>query len=119
MSARMGRGDGALATTPAPIGRGEFVEKLVNDFENRRMGVEPEVVGYILKDVLVPEEQWRAGIEMRRFDLGVVRGLMEESLDAAADIAMTRERIVIDRELAEQTFYDTIHGRCAVPFLIC
>jgi hypothetical protein len=119
MSAALGGGAGGLDTTTEPIGRGEFVEKLVNDFENRRMGVEAEVVGYILNDVLVPENQWRAGIEMGRFDLDVVRGLMEESLDAAADIAMTRERIVIDRELAERTFYDTIHGRCAVPFLIC
>ena len=118
MSAAMG-GGGGLQTAAASIGRDEFVEKLVNDFENRRIGVETEVVGYILDDVLVPEDQWRAGIEMRRFDLDVVRKLMEESLDAAADIAMTRERIVIDRELAERTFYDTIHGRCAVPFLIC
>jgi len=118
MSAKMG-GDGGLATTTAPIGRGEFVRKLVNDFENRRIGVDAEVVGYILSDVLVPDRQWRAGIEMRRFDLDVVQKLMVESLDAAADIAMTRERIVIDRELAERTFYETIHGRCAVPFKIC
>lgn len=119
MSATAGGGHSGVTTPTLPVGRSQFVEQLISDFETRRMGVETEVVGYILGEVLVPEDQWRSGIEMGRFDLEVVRRLMEESLEAAADIAMTRERIVIDRPLAEKTFYETIHGRCAVPFLIC
>ena len=112
-------GDGDVAV--APVGRGDFVQALVSDFETRRVGVERPVVGYILGEVLAPEEQWVSALEQERFDLERVRGLMTEALDYAADIAEGRDRIVIDEPLARESFMEVIHSRnnCDFPFMIC
>lgn len=114
------RGDSG-DTISVPEGRDEFVSQVVSDFEGRRIGVEYEVVGYILSQVLEPEDKWRAGLEEGRFELSWIARLIEESLDLAADRAEQRDRLVIDVSLAEPAFHEVVEGRyrCAFPFLIC
>jgi hypothetical protein len=121
MSSAGGSWGGGGSVISAPLGRGDFIEGIISDFETRRVGVERPVVGYILNEVLAPEDEWRAGIENDRFDLERVRALITESLEHAASVAERRDRIVIDEPLARASFMAVIHERnnCAFPFLIC
>lgn len=112
---------GGGAVIAAPVGRGDFVEALVSGFELRRIGVDRAVVGYVLDEVLAPEEDWQQGIEDGRVDLEHVSRLITESLDEAADVAERRTRLVIDEPIARAAFWKVIHERrnCAFPFMIC
>lgn len=104
-----------------PADRGGFVGQLVSDFEDRRIGVETSVVGYILQDVLAPDEPWREGLQTGRIDPGYVARLITESLELAAGRAEQRDRLVIDVGLADPAFHEVVDGRyeCDFPFKIC
>jgi hypothetical protein len=114
-----GQHGAAGGTAFASQGRDDFVQELVDNFEHQ-IGVEREVVGYILSG-LAPEEQWQAGLAAGEFDLDMVARLIVESLERAAEQAIERDRIVIDVPLAERAFHEVIElrYRCPFPFFFC
>ncbi len=107
------------STTFAQQGRDEFVQRIVSKFE-RRIGIETEVVGFILSG-LAPEKEWQAGVRAGKIDLDFVTRLITEALELAAERAEGRERIVIDVPLADRAFHEVIEVRygCPYPFFFC
>lgn len=115
------RGGMGVTTLPNPADRGDFVAQLVSDFERRRIGVDTNVVGFIVRKVLVPDPEWIEGLKARRFNPAWVATMINESLDLAASRAEKRDRLVIDVGLAEPAFHEVLELRheCDFPFIFC
>jgi hypothetical protein len=115
------RGGTGVRTLPNPADRGDFVTQIVGDFERRRMGVEGDVVGFIVAKVLVPDPEWIEGLRAGRFDPRWVAGMIDESLELAAERAERGDRLVVDVALAEPAFHEVLELRheCDFPFIFC
>lgn len=105
---------------PNPADRGRFVEGVVSGFEARRMGVDSGVVGFILRQVLVSDEEWARGWKERKFDPARVASKIEEGLELAAERADERSVLVIDAPLAEEIYAEIRKRRqCVYPIRKC
>lgn len=117
---RGGAGSGGVQVLPNPEDRRGFVAYIVEDFETRRMGVDPAVVKFILEKVLVSDEEWTRGWRERRFQPERVKTKIEASLDLAADRAKDEGARVIELPVAEAVYQEARKRRaCVYPFRKC
>lgn len=115
-----GGGSGESGVSFAPMGRGDFVARVVSEFEEAHGGVPGEIHQYILDEALVPDDEWEAGLREERFDEVEVRSILLDSLEQSAQIARTAGSVQLDVASAHQGFHLVVENRgCPYPFIFC
>jgi hypothetical protein len=112
---------GPHGTTFEGAGRGEFAEAVFREFERHELGIDGEVLDYVLTDVLIPDPEWETAVAAGRLDLDQTALILYESLARAKELTLSAGELVIRRSTAVPAFLEIVESRyrCPFGFLIC
>ncbi|MGW4212044.1 hypothetical protein ACWEIJ_28895 [Lentzea sp. NPDC004789] len=108
---------GPATASGAAYGRPVFLNNVVNTFvQNFDVEVPDQIMQFILREVLEPDEKWDESLRLEQFDPEKTAHILHEAL---AEALVNRSEPRLDE--VSDAFYRVIHDRwkCPFPFIFC
>ena len=100
----------------AGTGKGEFVERIVSEFERRHVGVDEDALSWIVNQALVPDQQWDEALKAGNLDLPATAEILWEMLEEAESVMKAAGEYTIREPHAKQAFDVVVRRRRRCPF---